>query len=85
MNLTKTCSRCHNEFELSKFGINRTRSDGLNSNCKLCQKEYHKKHYQNNKNFYVQKARYHTSKLEQWVREFKQNLVQIAEKNIHIM
>jgi hypothetical protein len=38
----------------------------------LCQKEYHKKHYQNNKNYYVQKARYHTSKLEQWVREFKQ-------------
>lgn len=72
MNLTKVCSRCNNELELSKFAANRTRSDGLSSNCKLCQKEYHKNHYQNNKDYYVKKARHHTSKIEQWVREFKQ-------------
>lgn len=58
--LTKICSKCNTEKELSQFNKDKRRKDGLNSNCRTCTKEYsnsvrHKyketylKYYANNK------------------------------------
>lgn len=45
----KTCSRCKAVRELCLFSKFARASDGLNSECKLCQQERNKAHYQANK------------------------------------
>jgi hypothetical protein len=45
----KVCSVCKTEKEESNFSINKTKSDGLNIQCKECQKSYFKEYYKKNK------------------------------------
>jgi len=44
----KICYKCDTEKEESEFSINKTKSDGLNTECKECQKSYFKEYYKKN-------------------------------------
>lgn len=44
MSITKTCSKCKTERDRSEFYSNKTAKDGLNWQCKHCQKAYYRKH-----------------------------------------
>ena len=45
----KTCTGCNNTKALTEFNKHCRMPDGLASRCKVCCKEYYKKHYQNNR------------------------------------
>ena len=45
----KRCSKCKKELLLDHFCKNKSRKDGLTSQCKSCANEYNKIHYQKNK------------------------------------
>ena len=85
----KLCSRCEEEKQLSKFGKNRSRKDGLAFYCKSCVSELsaeryqrHKEHYKKkqrekykeNKEYYKKKARQRRSKLLTEFRGWKAEL-----------
>lgn len=38
----KTCSKCEKERDLSFFFVNKSRSDGVDSQCKMCADEYNR-------------------------------------------
>jgi hypothetical protein len=59
INISKKCSKCGDEKEISEFSKNKRNNDGLQSICKQCSKlfhlqnkdkinQYHKKHYSKN-------------------------------------
>ena len=62
--IMKTCSRCQENKTLDNYTKNNTRTDKLNSACKDCHKEYTRKHYQQNKKCYKDKARVNRKKLK---------------------
>lgn len=52
MPIMKLCRKCNTIKDRCQFSLNRNKSDGLNSQCKLCHKEYAKDHYKDNKSSY---------------------------------
>ena len=50
------CTKCSEQKPNSEFSKNSTRKTGHNSYCKFCHKEYVAKHYQENKETYLEKA-----------------------------
>ena len=52
----KTCHKCKLEKNESDFSLNRTKFDGLNSECKECQKKYFKEYYAKNKDAHVKRV-----------------------------
>lgn len=50
------CTKCSEQKPNSEFSKNNTRKTGRNSYCKSCHKEYVAKHYQENKETYLEKA-----------------------------
>ena len=40
---TKKCSRCQEHKELAEFSKNKCKKDGLNQECKICNRKSHKK------------------------------------------
>ncbi len=53
----KTCSKCRQQKCLDDFPKNKIKADGLAYNCKVCQREYIREHYRQNKDYYLKKAR----------------------------
>ncbi|HBT0444874.1 TPA: hypothetical protein MA058_003532 [Klebsiella pneumoniae] len=58
----KYCGRCFKYKELDLFSKNKSRKDGLNNYCKVCMKSYLKNHYNNNKRYYIDKAKNNSDK-----------------------
>ena len=54
--IMKICSKCEIQKPLNLFSKNKSKKEGLNSVCKECHKTYIKKHYQKNKEYYVENA-----------------------------
>lgn len=54
--IMKKCSRCKKDKPVIQFNKRARAKDGLLSNCIECQREYTKSHYQNNKDYYKNKA-----------------------------
>lgn len=44
----KKCTKCNLEKPLDQFALKRDRASGVQSSCKQCQNEYHRKRYANN-------------------------------------
>lgn len=42
---TKKCTRCDTIKDISEFSKNKTKPNGINTECKICVKEYNKKYY----------------------------------------
>ena len=49
MNQTKICTKCNLEKSLTQFNKQSSQHDGLAHQCRECAKEWHKQHYQKNK------------------------------------
>lgn len=69
----KTCTKCKDEKDLSEFNKRSSAPDGLAHQCKACNSKNLKKHYQENKTYYRDKADKHKEKLRQYVDEYKGN------------
>ena len=61
----KQCSKCKEQKPLSDFAKNAARKDGLQGNCKSCHRQYVKRHYKRNTDYYVDKARVRNQKLKE--------------------
>ncbi len=48
-NATKTCSRCRETKAVSEFSKHKSRKDGLQNNCRSCQKGMSSAYYQRNR------------------------------------
>ena len=54
--MIKICSTCKIEKSEDSFSANKAKKDGLQSQCKECRKVYFKKHYQDNKQYYIDRS-----------------------------
>lgn len=55
--MKKICYNCKQEKELSEFSLDKRSKDKLQGICKICQKEYRKKHYLENKEDYLERTK----------------------------
>ena len=53
----KLCPKCNTEKDETEFNSKNKKRGTLQSFCKECNKEYHREHYKNNKQDYLEKAR----------------------------
>ena len=53
----KRCSRCQLLLPVANFSVNRAKKDGLQDNCRECQRQYLRDHYTKNVAYYVAKAK----------------------------
>jgi len=65
----KQCSRCRRWLEPLAFTVNAAKRDGLQNNCRDCQRAYARKHYGANRTYYIAKAKISKKKFELAARE----------------
>lgn len=53
---SKTCSICKQILSISEFNKNKSKLDGLQSHCKLCNRDRSKKYYAANKEYHYKAA-----------------------------
>ena len=68
---TKICCNCKENLDVSIFMSNKKHKDGLQSQCKNCQKIYSREHYIRNKQKYVDKAVLRNKQSRQKFMEYK--------------
>lgn len=68
----KHCSYCNTDKPLDQFPLSKRKKDGRGSTCLECHRAYGRRHYQNNKQYYVQKASKQQDKLAEEVRRLKE-------------
>lgn len=71
---TKVCSKCKKEFDVSFFTKKKSHKDGLSSNCKDCTREAVRKHYYNNKGYYLDKNKRKRKKVQEWFKKYRETL-----------
>lgn len=71
---TKFCTKCEKQKPVSEFGKNKSKKDGLQSYCKECVKIYKRKHYEDNTDYYKEKAKTYRKKGREELNEFKSTL-----------
>ena len=73
----KTCTKCEIEKDESEFNKDKSRKDGLASQCRECKKKYQNKYYQQNKEeTKIKRGKYHKEYYEQNKEE-----IQTQDKN----
>ena len=75
--ITKRCTICKNDLPADSdhfAGRTDKNKPTLQSSCRVCHKEYRKKHYHKNKETYIQKAKKHTLKVFDWFTDLKATL-----------
>jgi hypothetical protein len=70
MNDTKKCSVCQEEKTESCFGFKNKKLGKLQSRCKECQAQYHKQHYELNKQRYLYKTKIRNKKYKKENKDF---------------
>jgi len=74
--VTKFCNGCKKDIPLTdEYFASRTdrRVKYHQSLCRVCQKNYRREHYINNKQKYIDKAKIYNQNIINWVLEIKQN------------
>lgn len=56
----KKCSNCEKYFDISNFNWKLKKANKRSSKCKTCTNEYCRKHYQDNKELYKERSKFHT-------------------------
>ena len=74
----KVCSKCGVWKPLEEYHKRKTSKDGRRSECKECQKEYRKQHYQNNKECYKEQNKQWREDNKEYRKEYEK---QYREKN----
>jgi hypothetical protein len=67
----KLCRTCQTNKPLSAFSARTSNPDGHQSKCKECHREYQKKHYRDNKVYYISKAGQYHEDMTALIREAK--------------
>lgn len=70
----KQCTTCGEIKDESHFHNNARWADGLQKYCKACHKEINKKHYTDNKQAYIERARVSRVALTEWWKQYKETL-----------
>ena len=79
----KRCKQCKKEQPTSCFYKNKSKKDGLNSNCKLCAREQKKKHYEDNREKILeQQKKYYENNKEKYIEYKKKHYENNKEKYI---
>ena len=69
--MEKTCCICKLSLPVEKFKSNKTKKDGLQSQCIECHKEYRRQHYLKNKEKYIEKAGCWRIDFRNWWKDYK--------------
>jgi len=69
--MTKKCASCSTIKNVSEFGKNGLKKDGLQTYCKPCMKKANNTHYQKSKKKYKDNARNFKLKIRKFLAEFK--------------
>lgn len=64
----KTCSQCKEKKPIEEFAKKGTRTQSF---CKSCQASYRKKHYEQNKAYYIEKAKKWKAEFNKWFDSIK--------------
>lgn len=67
------CNKCGIKKPVEEFNFNKTKGR-IEYHCKKCHSEYLKNHYEENKQYYKDKASKRTKELREWLREIKSKL-----------
>lgn len=73
----KFCSSCKKSLPetLEYFALKKLKTKtSFQSFCKTCQKKYRKKHYENNKSYYIDKSKKYRDALYSWFIKIKKDL-----------
>jgi hypothetical protein len=74
----KQCSRCRQWLPVGEFSVNRAKRDGLQNNCRTCQRDYVRGHYAANHWYYIDKAKRGKQKQRSAYRRLLVELKQVA-------
>ena len=81
----KRCSKCGEVKPVGEFYKHKNRKDGLQSQCKQCQKEYIEKYYEENKEHCAEKAKKYREENKGHCAEYsKKNIVMINNEAYNI-
>lgn len=72
--MKKCCSQCKNEKAISEFDKYNKSKDGVRAYCKECRRNMTKRHYNNNVNMYVDKAKRNNKKYIKDYEKYKESL-----------
>lgn len=72
---TKLCTKCGKVKSVSEFSKNSSKKDGLQSMCKECVRKYKQKHYAENKQYYLEKAKAYREAGRERLNRYKSRLV----------
>lgn len=72
--MEKICTKCKVLKPLEDFNKKKASKDGVQSHCRLCEKENHKKHYALSRDAYKARARINTKRYVAEYREWKKTL-----------
>ena len=67
---TKECCLCHKQREVSDFNRKSSTKDGLQRKCRECSRAASKRHYADNKSYYMAKGRFHAHKVRKSVYDY---------------
>ena len=74
---SKTCSRCKTTRSIEAFALRNKDTGRRNSICRVCHKEYVKRHYTEHKQKYIDRARRYTPRNRRrnvrWLQEYKES------------
>jgi len=71
---TKICGKCKKEKPTSEFNKSAKKVDGFSSYCKKCNRDYLKEHYNNNLNYYKEKAKNRKIQIREDFQNYKKTL-----------
>lgn len=69
--MKKYCPSCDKKLETRYFTKSKSRKDGLQAYCSDCMKKYRRKHYNNNKDVYINRALANKKRLTAYLKELK--------------
>ena len=78
----KRCRVCKVEKELGEFNKDKSRKDGLQNKCKICQKQYKKQYYQRNKETMNQYQKQYFQRNKEAIKEYQKEYVQRNKEEI---
>lgn len=76
--VTKVCSKCKEELDISQFGKNRSKKNGIQSQCKKCEKEFKTKNRDHIREF----DRKYKKEHKQQTKEYNSKYREIHKKEI---
>lgn len=72
----KKCTDCGQTKVKDEFSVNKSKKDGLNYRCKVCQNKYFKEYYKKNKKKHLKAVRKRNKRVEKELKSFIDSLKQ---------